>query len=113
MKGIVVSVLLLFWAASAAHVISARHNGGPQTKAPATSKDQEQLLALGKKLFVEKCAKCHDERGDKPLTTGLPLSERKLAHDEIARMVSGRLKTASEEERRAVVLYVESFMKRD
>lgn len=113
MKRIFVSVFLLFLAASTTRIISARQNGGPQTKAAATSKDHERLLGIGKKLFVERCSKCHDERGDKPLTTGPPLNERKLSHDEIARMVSGRLKTASDEEKRAVAVYVESFMKKN
>lgn len=115
MKRIFVSIFLLFLAGSTTQFISARGDGEPrpQTKAAGTSNDQERLLAMGKKLFVERCAKCHDVRGDKPLTTGAPLNERKLAHDEIARMVSGRLKTASDEEKRAVALYVESFMKKD
>jgi hypothetical protein len=63
-------------------------------------------------IFVERCAKCHDERGDKPLKTGLPLSQRELSDEEIARAVSGRLKNAPDEEKRGVALYVSSFIKR-
>jgi len=40
-----------------------------------TKEDQEKLLAVGKKPFMERCAKCHDERGDKPLKTGPPLTQ--------------------------------------
>ena len=76
------------------------------------SEEREKLLALGKKIFVERCARCHDERGDKALKTGQPLSERSLSDEEIARAVSGRLKGEPEERKRAVALYVESFMKR-
>ena len=76
------------------------------------SEERERLLTLGKKLFVERCARCHDERGDKALKTGLPLSERNLSDEEIARAVSGRLKGEPEERKRAVALYVGSFMKR-
>ena len=43
------------------------------------------MLAAGKDLFVARCARCHDERGDKPLKTG--------------------------EERRAVTLYISSLLK--
>ncbi len=83
-----------------------------QTKPAATDEDRDKLLAAGKKIFIERCAKCHDERGNKPLKTGLPLSQRELSDEEIARAVSGRLKDAPDEERRGVALYVSSFMKR-
>ena len=76
-----------------------------------TKEERERLLAIGKKLFVERCAKCHDERGDKPLGSGPPLSERKLSDGEIARSVSGRFKDAPDEQKRAVALYVRSLMK--
>ncbi len=85
---------------------------GLQTKPAATDEEREKLLATGKKIFVERCAKCHDERGDKPLKTGLPLNQRELSDEEITRAVSGRLKDAPDEEKRAVALYVNSFMKR-
>jgi len=74
--------------------------------------ERDKLLAAGKKIFVERCAKCHDERGDKPLKTGLPLNQRELSDEEITRAVSGRLKDAPEEKKHAVALYVSSFMKR-
>jgi mono/diheme cytochrome c family protein len=83
-----------------------------QAKPMATGEERDKLLATGKKIFVERCAKCHDERGDKPLKTGLPLSQRELSDEEITRAVSGRLKDAPDEEKRGVALYVSSFMKR-
>jgi mono/diheme cytochrome c family protein len=85
---------------------------GLQAKPIASEEEPGKLLATGKKIFVERCAKCHDERGDKPLRTGLPLSQRELSDEEIARAVSGRLKEAPDEEKRGVALYVSSFMKR-
>jgi len=85
---------------------------GSQVKPVATEEERGKLVATGKKIFVERCAKCHDERGDKPLRTGLPLSQRELSDEEIGRAVSGRLKDAPDEEKRAVALYVGSFMKR-
>lgn len=88
---------------------------GPKQVAGADTslakEERERLLAIGKKLFVERCAKCHDERGDKPLGSGPPLSERKLSDGEIARSVSGRFKDAPDEQKRAVALYVRSLMK--
>ncbi len=74
--------------------------------------ERDRLLVIGKKLFLERCSKCHDPRGDKPLKTGPPLSQRKLSDAEIERIVAGRLKDAPDEQKRAVALYIESFMKR-
>jgi mono/diheme cytochrome c family protein len=79
---------------------------------PPSTEDRERLLAIGKKLFLERCSKCHDERGDKALKSGPPLSERKLSDEEILRTVSGRFRDAPQEEKRAVALYISSFMKR-
>ena len=42
---------------------------------------------------------------------GPPLNERGLSVDEIARAVKGRLREKTEEERRAVTLYIASLMK--
>jgi mono/diheme cytochrome c family protein len=115
MKRITIGALLFLLWGSAIRLVNARRDAEPrsQAKSATPSNDQERLLAIGRRVFVQRCAKCHDERGNKPLKTGPPLSERKLADDEIARMVSGRLKSASEEERRAVALYISSFMKKD
>ena len=81
--------------------------------APAAGQEEERvrLLAEGKGIFVEKCAKCHNERGDKELSSGKPLSERGLSQDAIARIVSGRLSKGSDVERRAVTLYITTLMR--
>jgi mono/diheme cytochrome c family protein len=83
-----------------------------QSQGPSGAEERERVLVLGKKVFVERCARCHDERGDKPLKSGSQLSERNLSDQDIARLVSGRLKDAPDEEKHAVALYVSSFMKR-
>jgi len=62
-------------------------------------------------LANDRCARCHNDRGDKPLKTGVPLNERGLSADVIARAVGGRLRDRAEEERRAVKLYISSAMK--
>ena len=86
----------------------------PRTVHPQVSTDQgDRLLTAGKKLFVQRCAQCHGERGDKPLPTGVPLSQRKLMPEQLARSVKGRLQDSTEEDRRAVQLYIESFLNQE
>lgn len=87
-------------------------NTAVRVQTPPSAEDRARVLATGKKLFVERCSKCHDERGDKALKSGPPLSERRLSDEEIARTVSGRFRDASREEKEAVALYISSFMKR-
>jgi mono/diheme cytochrome c family protein len=81
-----------------------------QAKTALTGEDRDRLLAAGKKLFMERCAKCHDERGDKPLKTGLPLSQRELSAEQLARVVSGRLQNSPDEDKRAVTLYISTLL---
>jgi mono/diheme cytochrome c family protein len=111
-KRLTLSAALLLLSLSATMLVFAR--GGArsslQGKTAITGEDRDRLLAAGKKLFVERCAKCHDERGDKPLKTGLPLSQRELSGEEIARAVSGRLKNSPDEDKRAVTLYISSLI---
>jgi mono/diheme cytochrome c family protein len=76
-----------------------------------SEQERARLLAAGKELFLARCARCHNEHGDKPLKTGPPLNERELSTDEIARAVNGRLRDKTGEERRAVTLYISSLMK--
>jgi mono/diheme cytochrome c family protein len=83
----------------------------PAADQPLSEQDCARLLASGKELFTARCARCHDERGDKPLKTGPPLNERGLSSEQIARAVNGRLRDKTEEERRAVTLYISSLMK--
>jgi mono/diheme cytochrome c family protein len=64
----------------------------------------------GRSIFVARCASCHNERGDKPLPSGPPLSKRKLTADQITTIVSSRLRGASEEERHAVAQYIASLL---
>ena len=105
------AILLLLLLAAVPRAGSPRGTCGFKGKANG-DEEQARLLATGKKIFVERCAKCHDAGGDKPLRTGPPLSKRELSDDEIARAVAGRLKDAPDEEKRAVTLYVSRFMKR-
>jgi mono/diheme cytochrome c family protein len=83
-----------------------------QPEKSSRAEEPERALILGKRIFVEKCARCHAEAGDKPLQSGLPLNQRDLSAQDITKFVSGRLKDAPDEEKRAVALYVQSIMKR-
>ncbi len=74
--------------------------------------ERERLAGVGKALFVARCSSCHGERGDKPLSSGPPLSERQLSSEEIAKTVGSRLKDATDEQRRGVALYIGSLMKK-
>ena len=103
------SVLLLLVGSIAVHARNAHQ--APAADQPLSEQERARLLATGKELFMAKCARCHDERGDKPLKTGPPLNERGLSSEQIARAVSGRLRDKTEEERRAVTLYISSLMK--
>ena len=78
---------------------------------PTSAVESGPLLAAGKEIFLERCASCHNEGGDKPLKTGAPLNERGLSMEVIAKAVNGRLRDRAEDERRAVTLYISSLMK--
>lgn len=103
-----VTVLLSFAGGIAIHARSAHQ---PPADQSLSEQEPSGLLAKGKEIFLERCARCHNPRGDKPLKTGAPLNERGLSDDAIARAVGGRLKDRTEDERRAVTLYISSLMK--
>lgn len=66
-------------------------------------------VSVGRDLFVARCGSCHNERGEKPLRTGLPLNQRKLSREVIAEAVQGRLKDKTEAERQAVIEYISAL----
>ncbi len=74
--------------------------------------ERERLLAMGRELFFQKCGSCHDADGSKPMSDGPPLNERKVPEEKVSRVVDSRFKKATEEERRAVKLHINHFMKR-
>jgi len=102
------TVLLGFAGGIAIHARSVHQAHADQS---LSEEERTRLLAKGKEVFLERCARCHNERGDKPLKTGAPLNERELSTDVIARAVNGRLRERAEDERRAVTLYISSLMK--
>jgi mono/diheme cytochrome c family protein len=78
---------------------------------PTSAVESARLLVAGKEIFLERCARCHNEGGDKPLKTGAPLNERGLSTEVITQAVNGRLRDRTEDECRAVTLYISSLMK--
>ena len=104
-------VLSLGFAAGLAIQARTSHQTPDQPTAPLSPEERTRLLAEGKEIFMARCASCHDEHGDKPLSSGPPLNERGLPAEKIARMVDGRLRQKTDEERRAVTLYISSLMK--
>src|SRR5215831_12073109 len=103
------TVLLGFAAGIALHARSTHQ--APAADQSLSEEERTRLLAKGKEVFLERCSRCHNERGDKPLKTGAPLNKRGLSAEVIARAVSGRLRDRTEDERRAVTLYISSLMK--
>src|SRR4029434_4284727 len=99
-------LLLLCLLASLLYASVRSQSQVPASRASSGGDESERVLALGKQIFVERCARCHSENGDKHLKSGPPLSERNLSEQDIARLASGRLKGAPDEEKRAVALYV-------
>ena len=108
---LLLATVLLGWLSgiAAVHARNARQSSAHDQ--PPSEGERARLLAKGKELFVERCARCHNERGDKPLKSGPPLNERGLSTEVIAGAVSGRLRDRTEDERRAVTLYISSLMK--
>jgi mono/diheme cytochrome c family protein len=65
--------------------------------------------STGKEIFVARCGSCHSERGEKPLRVGLPLNQRELTREVVAKAVQSRLKDRREAERQTVVDYILSL----
>jgi mono/diheme cytochrome c family protein len=114
MHGRTAALLSAFALAGFAGEIAIHARGTSQTLVTdrrLSAEERARLLAKGKELFLTRCSRCHGENGDKPLRTGVPLSERRLSTDEIASAVKGRLRDRTDEERRAVTRFISSLMK--
>src|SRR3989442_752094 len=83
----------------------------PAADQSLSGEEAARLFTKGKELFLARWPRCQGENGEKPLKTGVPLSKRGLSGDVIARAVNGRLRDGTDEERRAVTLYISSLMK--
>jgi mono/diheme cytochrome c family protein len=63
-------VVLLGFAGGIAAVRARSTGQSPAHDQPASEEERAWLLAKGKEVFVERCARCHNECGEKPLKTG-------------------------------------------
>ncbi|MGH9532061.1 MAG: c-type cytochrome [Terriglobales bacterium] len=84
----------------------------PAAEDGRSTQERERLLAMGRELFFERCGSCHDADGSKPMADGPPLSQRRVPEEKVSRVVDSRFKKATEEQRRAVKLHINKFMKR-
>jgi mono/diheme cytochrome c family protein len=66
------------------------------------------MKEAGHKIFVERCAKCHDENGAKVLPDGTSLVQRLARSKDPSELLATRLK--NEQERRAVMLYLQPML---
>jgi mono/diheme cytochrome c family protein len=67
------------------------------------------LLEQGKKIFVARCAKCHDNDATKKLPDGTTLLGRLAKTQDPEARLGTRLKDP--QERHAVMIYVDSLLK--
>jgi len=108
------TLLFAFGLAGFAGGLALRSLGARQIPASdqvLSAEERARLLAKGRELFLARCARCHGDNGSKPLRTGVPLSERALTGEVIARAVKGRLADGTDEERRGVTVYILTLMK--
>ncbi len=66
--------------------------------------------ALGRRVFIERCAKCHDENAAKPLPDGTSLVQRLAARPDLAAALASRTRKMTEAERRGLVLYMKNLV---
>jgi mono/diheme cytochrome c family protein len=67
---------------------------------------------LGRRIFVSRCAKCHDEDAAKKLPDGTSLVQRLAESKDPDALANTRLKQMSEEDRQAVHRYLNELVKR-
>jgi mono/diheme cytochrome c family protein len=70
-----------------------------------------QSVKLGHDVFVQHCAKCHDENAAKPLPDGTNLLQRLARSDDYDALLSTRLRKMNESERQGVKLYVGNLLR--
>lgn len=74
-----------------------------------TSAGDTALREQGKKIFVERCAQCHDVDAARKLPDGTTLLQRLAANKDPESRLGTRLKQP--QERHAVMIYIEDLLK--
>jgi mono/diheme cytochrome c family protein len=96
-------LLLVFVLTCVALAIS---SSGDASKPDATD---AALREQGKKIFVQRCAQCHDADASKKLPDGPTLLQRLATSKDLEARLGTRLKQP--QERHAVTIYIESLLK--
>lgn len=78
----------------------------------STSSQDAAQHERGKQIFSDKCAQCHDVDAAKKLADGSTLLARLAAGRDPRALLATRLNKMSDEDHRAVVLYVEDLLAR-
>lgn len=81
-----------------------------QSAAHPDADGQADSFAQGKAIFVSRCAKCHDENGNKKLADGTTLLARLAQSKDLEARLGTRLKNP--QERQQVALYMRSMMEK-
>lgn len=79
-------------------------------QSPAPQLGDAALREQGKQIFTSRCGKCHDADASKKLPDGTTLLARLAANKDPEARLATRLKSMSEQDGRAVVLYVEDLI---
>jgi mono/diheme cytochrome c family protein len=98
-------VLVLAATVAILTIALASPRSAPQAQASAQSE------RLGHDIFVQHCAKCHDENAVKPLPDGTNLLQRLAKSADFEALLSTRLKKMNEPERQGVKLYVGNLLR--
>ena len=80
----------------------------PASQQPHATASYEQ----GRKIFADNCAKCHDEDAAKKLPDGTTLVQRLAEAKDPEALAGTRLKKMNEEDRQAVLAYLDVLIKR-
>lgn len=80
----------------------------PAVAADSATAPNAALLEQGKKIFVARCAKCHDDDAGKKLPDGTTLLGRLAKTKDPEARLGTRLKNPRE--RHAVMIYVDSLL---
>ena len=84
----------------------------PRAQSSSNVSGDADLRERGKQLFSSKCAQCHDADAARKLPDGTTLLGRLAASSDPRARLATRLNKMSEEDHRAVVLYVEELIVR-
>jgi mono/diheme cytochrome c family protein len=81
-----------------------------RAQSPAPQPVDPALREQGKQVFASKCARCHDADASRKLPDGTTLLTRLTASKDPKALLATRLKSMSEQDGRAVAVYMEGLL---